>query len=256
MLARCVMKHSSSYIVSFILAMLVHAGVIALILVHWASGKETARVKLDGPYYIASYALSENPLKAKQAREANAAKARRDKLKHDRLKRAADKAARVNRKRLETERLRLAAEKKAAAARRLAAEKDKKNKDAAAQAQQLLEQEIATAIAFEQGARQAVTDAEKISAYAYQIKIEIRQHWSRPPSARNGMEAILRVFLLPTGAVVNVVVQDSSGNEAFDRSVILAVEKVGQFIVPKDNRQFERYFREFEVKFRPEDLRL
>ena len=104
--------------------------------------------------------------------------------------------------------------------------------------------------------RRAVTDDERAQAYVSQIRREIVQNWSRPPSARNGMEVILRVFLVPTGEVVNVMVEESSGNEAFDRSATLAVNKAERFLVPAESRQFERNFREFTVLFRPEDLRL
>jgi TolA protein len=89
-----------------------------------------------------------------------------------------------------------------------------------------------------------------------QIQREIVQNWSRPPSARNGMEALLRVLLIPTGEVVDVKVEDSSGNDAFDRSVVLAVTKARRFVVPPDSLRFERDFREFTVLFRPDDLRL
>ena len=119
-----------------------------------------------------------------------------------------------------------------------------------------MEQSLALLIVEEQDYRRAVTDDEKSLAYVAQIQRDIIQNWSRPPSARNGMEALLRVFLVPTGEVVNVVVEESSGNDAFDRSAILAVRKIGRFQVPGQSRQFERNFREFTVLFRPEDLRL
>ena len=40
------------------------------------------------------------------------------------------------------------------------------------------------------------------------------------------MQALLRVYLVPTGEVVNVVVEESSGNEAFDRSALLAEKPI------------------------------
>ena len=70
------------------------------------------------------------------------------------------------------------------------------------------------------------------------------------------MQAVLRVFLVPTGEVTSVVVEESSGNDAFDQSALLAVRKAERFEVPADSSQFERNFREFTVVFRPEDLRL
>lgn len=115
---------------------------------------------------------------------------------------------------------------------------------------------INEALMQEENARKAVTDDEKAMAYVSQIRREIIQKWSRPPSARNGMETLLRVRLIPTGEVIDVKVEDSSGNDAFDRSAIQAVRKAERFVVPRDALRFERDFRSFTVLFRPEDLRL
>lgn len=79
-------------------------------------------------------------------------------------------------------------------------------------------------------------------------------NWSRPPSARNGMQAKLLVELIPTGEVVAVTVLESSGNAAFDRSAEAAVRNAGDFEVPRERDIFERYFRRFSLLFRPEDL--
>lgn len=91
-------------------------------------------------------------------------------------------------------------------------------------------------------------------SYAQGIYRQIVQNWSRPPSARTGMEAQLLVELVPTGDVVSVTLVKSSGSEAFDRSAEQAVRKVGKFDVPKESDLFERYFRKFPVLFKPEDL--
>jgi len=93
--------------------------------------------------------------------------------------------------------------------------------------------------------------AQTFSDGIYQL---IRSNWSRPPSARNGMEVRLLVDLVPTGDVVGVTVETSSGNEAFDRSAEQAVRKAGKFDVPKDPAVFEKNFRRFVVSFKPEDL--
>ncbi|MAI41977.1 MAG: hypothetical protein CMP95_05935 [Gammaproteobacteria bacterium] len=108
----------------------------------------------------------------------------------------------------------------------------------------------------EKDARMAVTDNEKAQVYIAQIQRDIVQNWSRPPSARNGMQAQLRVFLVPTGEVIDVILEEESGNDAFDRSAVLAVNKAERFSVPSESRQFEKSFREFTILFRPEDLRL
>lgn len=79
-------------------------------------------------------------------------------------------------------------------------------------------------------------------------------NWSRPPSARNDMEAQLRVELIPTGEVISVTVISSSGNSAFDRSAEAAVRKARRFEVPGETRLFERHFRSFVLLFKPQDL--
>jgi colicin import membrane protein len=99
-------------------------------------------------------------------------------------------------------------------------------------------------------------DEQEIAArsFAQGIYQLIVANWSRPPSARNGMQARLIVELIPTGDVVSVTVVQSSGSEAFDRSAEQAVRKVGKFDVPTETALFEQYFRRLPVLFRPEDL--
>jgi TonB family protein len=89
------------------------------------------------------------------------------------------------------------------------------------------------------------------------IQAAVIGRWTRPPSARNGMVSILSIQLVPTGEVVGVSVVQSSGNSAFDRSAMTAVERAGRFpeITKLDNRTFEANFRRFQLIFKPEDLR-
>jgi len=103
----------------------------------------------------------------------------------------------------------------------------------------------------------ALTSDELAASYAALIRQTVVNYWSRPPSARNGMEVLLALQLIPTGEVVSVTVVKSSGNTAFDRSAINAVEKAEQFPELKNlpPREFEKTFRRFRLLFRPEDLR-
>ena len=89
------------------------------------------------------------------------------------------------------------------------------------------------------------------------IRASVINRWTRPPSARNGMVSILSIQLVPTGEVAGVSVLQSSGNTAFDRSAMTAVERTGQFpeVAKLDNRTFEANFRRFQLIFKPEDLR-
>lgn len=112
-------------------------------------------------------------------------------------------------------------------------------------------QEEATDLAESNAASEAETVAQ---SYRYGIYQRVVSNWSRPPSARNGMQAKLQVELVPTGDVVAVTLLESSGNGAFDRSAELAVRKARRFEVPAESEIFERYFRRFSLLFKPEDL--
>ncbi len=122
---------------------------------------------------------------------------------------------------------------------------------------ELAQRDLARAMAQEDEALSSVTEEEMAASYAALIRQTVVNYWSRPPSARNGMETLLALQLIPTGEVVSVTVIKSSGNAAFDRSAINAVEKAGAFPELKNlpPREFERTFRRFRLLFRPEDLR-
>ena len=97
-------------------------------------------------------------------------------------------------------------------------------------------------------------EATIAQSYRYGIYKLVVANWSRPPSARNNMEAKMLVELVPTGDVVAVTLITSSGNGAFDRSAEAAVRKARRFEVPLESKLFERYFRRFTLLFKPEDL--
>ena len=126
-------------------------------------------------------------------------------------------------------------------------ERQERLRDLSAQSMQLaLAEELADL-------RDMETDAETMT-YAAAIRQAIVEAWSRPPSARLGMQARLRVDLVPSGDLLAVTILESSGNPAFDRSAEVAVRKVARFEVPKERRLFERNFRRFTLLFKPEDL--
>ena len=71
------------------------------------------------------------------------------------------------------------------------------------------------------------------------------------------MVAVLSIQLVPTGEVVGVSVLQSSGNNAFDRSAMNAVERSARFpdVAKLEHAVFEDNFRRFQLIFKPEDLR-
>ncbi|MCB1676886.1 MAG: cell envelope integrity protein TolA [Halioglobus sp.] len=118
--------------------------------------------------------------------------------------------------------------------------------------------DLARALAEEEAQAAAAATADEMAAsYAALIQRTVVNYWSRPPSARNGMEALLSIQLIPTGDVVSVSVIRSSGSAAFDRSAVNAVEKAGSFpeLQNLPAGEFEKTFRRFRLLFRPEDLR-
>jgi|TARA_B110000977_G_scaffold87486_3_gene116373 colicin import membrane protein len=257
------MNAISTYSLPILLALVVHAGIAALVMMNFESKELPSAVDVE-PYYIEASVVDKNPHTVKKAQKkqkaqnakasrdkarrlAKAEKARQDKINRDKLNAAKIKSEAL----IEQERI-----DKSATAQSFAENTNTQVEELREQERIKMEDSLSLAIMDEQVGIRAVTDDEKAMAFVSQIQREIIQNWSRPPSARNGMQALLRVYLVPTGEVVNVVLEQSSGNDAFDRSALLAVRKAERFVVPTQSRQFERNFREFEVLFRPEDLRL
>ncbi|MFT6016926.1 MAG: colicin import membrane protein [Candidatus Azotimanducaceae bacterium] len=238
------------------LAILLHGAVVGAFMFDWQPNEQLVVSEIQ-PYYIEASLAQENPHTAKQKRQDAATAEKNRRL---RIKRNVDKKAALNKsQQLEADQLKALADAKLEAGRLQAQEVDLAIAERVVPNEEILAEsrnELDRAIEDERNRRKAVTDDEKAMAYVAQIQADIVQNWSRPPSARNGMQALLKVFLVPTGEVVDVTLIESSGNEAFDRSVLLAVRKTERFLVPDDARQFERTFREFEVLFRPDDLRL
>ena len=111
--------------------------------------------------------------------------------------------------------------------------------------------------------RSLEAEAEQIQGNEVQQQVQtfqagiydlVRKNWSRPPSARNGMQARFLVELIPTGELLSVILVDGSGSSAFDRSAEQAIRRARRFDVPQENTVFEANFRRFYFLFRPEDL--
>ena len=123
----------------------------------------------------------------------------------------------------------------------------------AMEAQQEVRQEQAQEQTREDAAEQLEQDSETAASVAA-IKNALSARWQRPPSARNGMEVLLQIQLLPGGEVRSVTILKSSGDKALDDSAVRAVENASPLPVPS-GELFDK-FRKFSLRFRPEDLRL
>jgi len=97
--------------------------------------------------------------------------------------------------------------------------------------------------------------ASEVDTYTSIMRQTVARYWNRPPSARTGMQVILKIRLLPGGELNSVTISQSSGNAAFDHSAVKAVERAGRFTVPSDSEIFDKHFRAFSILFNPEDLK-
>ena len=116
--------------------------------------------------------------------------------------------------------------------------------------------EQSTVQAFESEAAdlaEATADAQTMT-YMDAINRAIVAQWSRPPSARNDMKARFRVELVPSGELLGVMLLETSGNAAFDRSAEIAIRKASPFEMPPGHDVFEAHFRRFTLLFNPQDL--
>jgi colicin import membrane protein len=182
-----------------------------------------------------------------QRRQQEEQRAREEQQREEAARQEQERQAQLRRQQEEEQRQREDQERRAEEQRR---QQDEQRRQQEAQQRQ---QEAAAAEARER----AETEAEIIAAHTAIIHDLVQQRWSRPPSARNHMEAVLRIRLVPTGEVVDVEIVRSSGDAAFDRSAEMAVRSVGRFreLQGMPPRLFERSFRSLLLTFRPEDLR-
>ena len=265
----------SSYVrlpFAVLVSLLLHLGIIVLITYGWQGQTETKKppvrivqaklVQLEqtAPKQQAPKVAPPPPkvVDLTKQKQAEAERAKQAALQKQKQKEAREKA----------ERERKAAEKKKAEELKAQqqAEEERKKKALEQELKQLeqervqsqLQQEIAAAEAAEQAVLAQQQAEATAQSYVAVIAQRVEQFWSRPPSARKGMQCELLIQLVPTGRVVNVTITKSSGNTAFDRSAEQAVLKAEQFRELRDvpSAVFEEYFREFTLLFNPQDLRL
>ena len=105
-------------------------------------------------------------------------------------------------------------------------------------------------------AEAARTEFELVQSATALIQQALQQVWNRPPSARNGMRAILRIRMLPTGELLEASITQSSGDSAFDRSAQNAVYSASPFAELQNLpiNVFNTNFRTLTLIFEPEDL--
>ena len=260
--------------IGILVSVLLHALLVVVILWGWESSEEPQKRRVT-PKYVQAKLVEIKPKASPKAtpkpkqKVIDLTKKRRDAER--RKKQERDKAKRLAREKAERERKAKAARDKAAkekkAREKAAREKAAKEKAAREKAEQVArEQELQRQIDQEMQAereamlaeQQAEEDQMVAQSFIGLIAQRVENNWSRPASARKGMQCELRIQLVPTGRVISVTVVKSSGNAAFDRSAEQAVKKAEQFPELKQlpPAVFERNFRQLRLVFNPKDLRL
>jgi len=158
----------------------------------------------------------------------------------------ADAQALAKREKAQAERDREQAEARQAKQREEQAQRDR-------EAQQRREREEAQNAA---AAEAASSEFELVQSATGLIQQLVTDNWSRPPSARNGMRAVIQIKMLPTGELIDVRITQSSGDPAFDRSAENAVYRAAPFaeLTALPIRVFNQNFRTLSLIFQPEDL--
>lgn len=240
------MGNFSSYATAVLVSIAVHVLVVGALLVNWQP--DTKRVMMQ-PQFIEAKLVELAPKKKPVVKKPATTKPAKPKVDLAAKKREADKRRAAEKKK--------AAALKAKKAQELKAQELEKQRLAEAERRRI-EAEFAQTLADEQAQINAEEDDRIANSYRQLIQQRLSENWSRPPSARRDMETVIRIRLVPTGRVVGVTVLQSSGDVAFDRSVEQAAFKAEQFteLQQMAPELFERRFRQVDVAFSPQDLRL
>jgi colicin import membrane protein len=270
----------NGYPFSIFLAVVLHCSVLASLFVFQRANTEVLDVV--SPPAIKATLVGENP-QVKNSQVQQQRQTRRVEEQRAEQRRAEEQqiAAREEQQRREAERRteqerntlqqRQELERNQQAERQKEAEEQKQREERQEQAKQEQERKQQEKAAEQERARQeqalqaqkdadaseiAAQESEAVMSYTSLIHDLVQQNWSRPPSARNGMVTVLRITLAPTGDILDVVIEQSSGDFAFDRAADTAVRKVNRFneLQGMPYSLFERNFRSFRLTFRPEDL--
>lgn len=259
---------SSSYFFPVTLSVGIHAAVLVFMAWGWTPSAEKKQVAT--PRYIPAELIQLKatapkvaPPPKKKQKVDNAAdrkKQEQQKKRQQEIKRKAADAAALKQKKQQQEKDKAKAEKERLAKQTAEKErlaKQEQERQRQEEDQKKREQAFSDQLEEERALMQAQENAVTAQSYSALIHDRVRQNWSPPPSARNGMLCVLSIQLIPNGQVVNVTIAKSSGNDAFDRSAQQAVRKAEQFPELRDVSSvvFEQNFRKFTLNFRPEGLR-
>lgn len=267
----------NGYPLSVVVAVTFHSLVLAVLL-YFQSNRNSDVLELIQPTVVKALLVQENPqvtnertrLERQQQQqrirqqeetqraaelerqEQSQAEARAQEEKQQRERTALREKQKQEQERLTAEQLRQEKERREEEQRRQR-ELAEAQKQQAIRDRELQRQQDATDAA---AAEVATSEFEMIQSGTALIQQVVQEKWSRPPSARNGMRAILQIRMLPTGELIDATITQSSGDPAFDRSAENAVYRAAPFRELQDLpiNVFNANFRSLSLIFKPEDL--
>ena len=268
----------NGYPLSVVVAVTFHSVILALLL-YLQSTKSPEALELVQPTVVKALLIQENPQVANERKRLE----RQQQQRRTREREVAQQAAEAERQRQEQADARAEEQRKARelASLRQRQEQEKLNADQLVrerEEQNELEQEQRRQRELAEAQRQqesrdrerqrqieaanaaaaelASSEFEMVQSGMAIIQEAVQSVWSRPPSARNGMRAILQIRMLPTGELIDAVITESSGDPAFDRSAENAVYSAAPFreLQALPSNVFNENFRSLSLIFQPEDL--
>lgn len=271
----------NGYPLSVVIAVSFHSLLLALLL-YLQSNRAPEALEIVQPTIIKALFIDENPQVVNQQ---NAERQRLERIEQQRITReqeqrkveqekaaaeqqaAAERAEQQERERaallerqqlerLQAEKLKQEQEQEKRAAEEQQRERELAEAERVRQQQQAEEQQRQQEQAQAAQAEAARTEYELVQSATALIQQVVQENWSRPPSARNGMSAVLQIRMLPTGELVDATITQSSGDPAFDRSAETAVIRAAPFreLSSLPINVFNNNFRTLSLTFRPEDL--
>ena len=268
----------NGYPLSVVVAVTFHSVILALLL-YLQSGKSPEALELVQPTVVKALLIQENPQVANERKRLE----RQQQQQSTREREVAQQAAEAERQRQKQADSRVEEQRKARELASLRQRQEQERLDAdqlvrEREEQNELEQEQRRQLELAEAQRQqesrdrekqrqkeatnaaaaelASSEFEMVQSGMAIIQQAVQSVWSRPPSARNGMRAILQIRMLPTGELIDAVITESSGDQAFDRSAENAVYSAAPFreLQALPSNVFNENFRSLSLIFQPEDL--
>ena len=96
-----------------------------------------------------------------------------------------------------------------------------------------------------------ISTQSEVLKIAAKIRAEYEFLWQKPKNLPEDLFFKVLISIAPSGEVVNYEIMNKSGNEVFDRSIRIALDRISSFDFIKNisRNDFEKNFREFNLQF-------